>query len=267
MRLGDQRTDSVSATFLIRPVEGLRIRPFFNHFEDTDGPPAQYTLGGRTIASGGSNCNLGGTYGPYFCGQVPQKPDQSLITANLAITPKIVADLLNNTTANIPVPFYYGSYLDNFGLKRKADQASNRIDYTFDSGMVLTAVSAYHQEKIVELGDLAFRATPTNFTFAVGYKDYDWSQEFRLASSQDQRFRWAAGVNYVKLKQSTSGIPGDYDGFGLINADNAQIGYTQAQTPSVFGGVYLDVLPPLTFSVEARYQSDKISVHYARNAT
>ena len=265
-RLGDQRTDSISITGLIKPIEGLKIRPFFNHFEDTDGPGAQYVLGGRAIANGFSNCNLGGSLGAYYCGQVPQRVDQSLLTANLAINPTIANGLLAANTG-IPTPFYYASFLDNFGLKRKADQASNKIEYTFDNGTVVTAVSAYHQERIVELGDLGFRATPTNFTFAVGYKDYDWSQELRVTSSQDQWIRYTAGVNYVKLKQSTSGIPGLFGPFGLFNAGSAQIGYTQAQTPSAFAGLYIDVLKPLTLSLEARYQSDKISGHYATSTT
>lgn len=269
VRLGDQSTDSISLTLLFEPSDNFRMRTFFNHFEDDDGPSAQYYVGGRTIGAGGSNCNLGGTLGPYNCGPVPQRANPAAITANVSVNQDIFNGVLANTTRNVPIPFDYADFLSDYGLVRKADQFSHRMDYTFgDNGPTLTSLTAYHEEKIVTLADLAFRVTPTPLAASVGYEDYDWSQELRLVSGSDQRFRWVIGGNYLKLEQSTSGIIGFYPPFGgILNFGNAQVGYTRAETPSVFGGVYFDVLSDLTLTVEARYQEDKLSGHYATSAT
>lgn len=264
--LGSQGTDAVSLTFLFKPTENLTIRPYYNYFEDSDGPPAQYTLGGRTVGPGGANCSLGGSTGAYWCGEVPQKADPSLISANLSVTPALYANLVQNARG-FPIPFAYADYINDFGLKRKAHQYSTKIDYTF-GGFTLTSVSAYHNERIVTFNDLGFRANPTfQFSTTVGYKDYDWSQEFRLVSPTDRRLRFVTGVNYVKLRQSTSGIIGQFGSFGVLNFAGLQVGYTQAQTPAVFAGGYFDFTPKLTLTVEGRYQADKIRGHFARSAT
>lgn len=282
VRVGDQGTDAVSLTILTTPVEGLRIRTFANYFEDTDGPPAQYYLGGKTIRPGGANCNLGGTGGGYFCGAVPQTADRSLISANLNVTPQLYNDLVRNLPtpglARSPLlppelPFDYSKFVKEFGLKRKAYQFSNRIDYDFgDSGYALSAISAYHEEKIVTFNDLGFRANPTfQFSTTVGYKDYDYSQEIRLVSPTDKRLRYLVGGNYVKVKQSSSGIIGQFGApgapFTVFSFGPRQVGFTQAKTPAVFGGLYFDIAPELTITAEGRYQWDKISVKAATSDT
>lgn len=272
VRLGSQGTDAISLVILTTPTDNLRIRTFGNYFEDSDGPPAQYYLGGKTIRYGGGNCNLGGTGGAYFCGQVPQNADRSLITANLTVNPQLYADLVQNVR-NFALPFDYEKFIDNFGLKRKAYQFSNKIDYEFgDSGFQVSAITAYHEEKIVTFNDLGFRANPTfQFSTTVGYKAHDWSQEIRLVSPQDKPLRFIAGGNFVKVKQSSSGIIGQFGvqgaPFTVFSFSAAQIGFTQAKTPAVFGGIYYDITPELTLTTEARYQWDKISTAAAINAT
>ena len=272
VRVGDQGTDAISLTVLTTPIDGLRIRTFANYFEDSDGPPAQYYLGGKSIRPGGANCNLGGTGRGYFCGSVPQTADRSLISANLNVTPQLYNDLVANVR-KFPLPFDYAKFVDQFGLKRKAYQFSNRIDYDFgDSGYTLTSNSAYHEEKIVTFNDLGFRANATNqFSTTVGYKDFDFSQEIRLVSPTNKPLRFLAGGNFVKVKQSSSGIIGQFGvpgaPFTVFNFGAQQVGFSQAKTPAVFAGVYYDLTPQLTLTTEARYQWDKISTRAATNAT
>lgn len=268
--VGSQGTDAISLTILTKPVEGLSIRTFANYFEDSDGPPAQYYLGGKTVRPGGGNCNLGGTGGAYFCGEVPQEANPALISANLNVTPQLYDDLVANVRG-FPIPFKYSDYLQTFGLKRKALQLSNRIDYQV-SDYTVSAVSAYHEEKIVTFNDLGFRSNPTNqFSTTVGYRDYDYSQELRLVSPTNKPIRFILGANYVKVKQSTSGIIGQFGvpgaPFTVFNFGPRQVGYTQAETPAVFGGAYFDIGPKLTLTLEGRYQWDKISAHAATTAT
>ena len=282
IRLGSQGTDAISIVILTTPTDNLRIRTFGNYFEDSDGPPAQYYLGGKTIRPGGANCNLGGTGGGYYCGTVPQTADRSLISANLTLTPQLYSDLVRNlptvTGARFPalppqLPFDYADFVKDFGLKRKAYQFSNKIDYEFgDTGYTLTAATAYHEEKIVTLNDLGFRANPTfQFSTTVGYKAHDWSQEVRLVSPQDKPLRFIAGGNFVKVKQSSSGIIGQFGApgapFTVFSFGPRQVGFTQAKTPAVFGGMYYDILPELTITAEARYQWDKISTAAATSDT
>ena len=271
-RVGDQSTDSVSATLLLKPTDKLKIRTFFNYFEDADGPPAQYVIGGST--AGVSNCNRGGPLGAYWCGGVNQQADPALISANLQMTPAIYNGLILNTN-NIPVPFSFEDHLSDYGLSRKAFQFSNRIDYELnDSGLTLTSVTAYHREEVATLSDFTFRggvnpangATLGTVSTAFGYRDRDFSQELRLVSGQDSRFRWVAGANYLFMKQPTGYVISSFLG-SILNFGAAQVGRDQATTPAVFGGLYYDVLPALTVSVEGRYQQDKIEGRYATNAT
>lgn len=271
-RLGDQSTSSIAVTLLLTPSDNLRIKATYNHFEDDDGPPAQYTIGGKT--SGVSNCNRGGVNGAYFCGTVPQKANPALISANLTVTPAIFAGLINNGN-NLPANQSFSDYLDEYGLARKADQLSNRIDYTLDSGITISAVTAYHENQVGTLSDFSFRGgiNPTNgiaiqtVSTIFGIRNYDWSQELRIVSAQDQRLRWLIGGNYVKAKQMRGTIRSTFFG-AILNFGSAAAGaFDQVETPSVFGGVYFDVLPALTISAEGRYQEDKISSHIATNAT
>ena len=271
-RVGDQSTNSVAITLLLKPVDGLKIRTTFNHFEDSDGPPAQYVIGGGS--AGVSNCNLGGPLGAYWCGVVPQKPNLSLVSANLQMTPAIYDGLIRNTT-NIPVPFSFVDYLSDYGLRRKADQFSTKIDYEIgDSGITLTSVTAYHEEHVATLSDFSFRGgvNPTNgltigtVTTAFGYRDYDWSQELRLVSSQKSRFRWVVGGNYLKMYQPSSYIISTFFG-SILNFGARNVGFDKAETPAAFGGLYFDIVPNLTISAEGRYQEDKVSGKFFTSAT
>lgn len=265
-RVGDQQTNSIAGTLLLKPTDRLKIRTTFNHFEDSDGPPAQYVIGGSTANF--SNCNLGGPLGGYYCGDVPQKAIRGLISANLQITPAMYNGLILNT-GNIPVPFSFKGHLNDYGLSRKANQFSNRIDYQMnDAGMTLTAVTAFHNEEVATLSDFTFRETPIASTIstAFGYKDHDWSQELRLVSAQDSSIRWVIGGNYLKMKQPTGYVISSFNG-AILNFGAANVGYDKAVTPAVFGGIYVDVIPNLTISAEGRYQSDKVSGHYALTAT
>lgn len=271
-RVGDQSTKSFSATLLLKPTDRLKIRTFFNHFEDDDGPPAQYIIGGGT--AGVSNCNLGGRYGAYYCGDVPQKANPALISANLTMTPAIYNGLILNDR-NFPVPFSFKGRLNDYGLNRKADQFSNRIDYTLnDAGLLLTSVSAYHEEHLATLSDFSFRGgvNPTNnapiltISTAFGIRSFDYSQELRLVSPQSGRFRWVAGGNYLYVKQPTGYVISSFFG-AILNFGSRKVGFNKAETPSVFGGAYFDIVPNLTLSAEARYQADTISGRFAKSAT
>ncbi|NIJ08549.1 iron complex outermembrane receptor protein [Sphingomonas vulcanisoli] len=281
-QVGGQSTKSISGTLLMKPTDNLKIRTAATYFVDADQPPAQYIIGGRnynptaanpnpTPVLGGSNCNFGGSLGAYYCGVVPQKPDPRLISANLTVPPALYNGAIANAS-NIPEPLNAANYISDYGLKRHALQLSNRIDYTFDAGMTLTAVTAYHKETIVTLTDFNNRggvdpvtgATISTVATVFGYTDHDFSQELRLVSSQSSRFRWVVGGNYLSMFQPSSYLIGYSPLFGgAINFGNAQVGYDKAKTPSAFGGLYFDIIPKrLTLSVEGRYQWDKVSGHY-----
>lgn len=280
--LGDQGTDSISLTLQWAPVEALRVRGMLNYFEDEDGPPAQYTLGGRTLGPGGSNCNLGGTLGPYYCGEIPQEADPQLVSGNYTLTPYIYEALIGNRSTvglgatgpqPFDLPFQYAGFLDEFGLRRAAFQSSLRVDYALDNGMTLNSTSAFHREKVLTVANTAFRDTSTIaapavnppdapafgfYSASVGYDGWDFSQELRLVSSQEKRLRYLVGANFIKLHQSTSGIV-SISRNAILRGGGVRIGHTEASTPAIFAGIYFDLHDRLTLSAEGRYQEDEIT--------
>ncbi len=105
----------------------------------------------------------------------------------------------------------------------------------------------------------------------------DWSGEFRVASGQEQRLRWLAGVNYYKQDLVLSGTGGDAvwvcvdDTPGIVIGRCRTSGPTaiarfpntlsntdSVETTGIFGSVAFDLTDQLTASLEGRYQTDKL---------
>ena len=272
-KLGDQTSNSVSATILFTPTDSLKIKAYLNYFTNDDGPPAQTSV---KDTDGFFNCNpTGGIYkGGYICGAIPDvsqlKP--SNISGNYTMTPLLQQILVQNSK-NFPLP-YNPSFLDHAGLKRKAFQGDIRAEYSTAEGYTFNSLTAYHYDKTMAIIDLDFRDArniPNGYAAIIpGLLSYysfnlasqrlisDWSQEFRVTSPQQERFRWSAGVNYLY-----SFAPG-FSLYGMTALGPLNLGgitKNRTQTPAVFGSVSYDLMQDVTFTTEARYQWDKVTTH------
>lgn len=263
---GQRETRSISGTVLFEPSDNLRVKASATYFTNNDGPPAQ-----AAIKQGEMNCDLGGSLGRYYCGELPDADEinPALISGNYNLDPYTARFTIQNAR-NYPTIFR-PDFLDEGGLKRKAVQASMRIDFTLPGDYVISSNTAYHRDQLAILLDLAYRdgrnvanpnfgRLPDTVPFQRWFLEgqtlvSDFSQELRLTSPQDARFRWMVGANYFEADQKSSNLFGVSSAGPLFASTFVRF---QPKTPAAFGAAYFDITERLTLSGELRYQVDKV---------
>lgn len=266
-RMGEERTDSITASFLARPTAKLTARALLGWTRDDDGVPVMAAL------KAGSElfCNLGGTGGAYWCGELPGVDDLNLrqiASVNDYVDPLTYSQLIENAKG-YPVTFN-PSYNNKYGFKRDTALAHLKLDYEFDSGFSLGSNSAFHYTKTGSLNDQLYRdarsvpnplyGTRPNvpqyrqFALMLLSEVYDFSQELRLTTPSAWPIRGTLGANYFQQWG-----PGNTNsGLSYAGGSNGTQTKTTIETPAVFGGVYWDVVDTVTLGFEARYQWDRI---------
>ena len=290
--LGERTTNSVSTSIVFTPTDSLKAKLFVNFFVDEDWAATQFALkqdqyNGRGNIDGscdplsaplrpgvqeGSRAAFG-----YVCGELPSMSelDPAIFSADTVIDP-ILEKTLFDPNPNWLV--FDPDFHRKPGLRREAFQTSLRIDFEHSSGYSFTSLTALHTDKNQNIIDLNYRdgrsrANPFaplligvlgrtdvrpdwNTTLAIQAEQEDWSQEFRVTSPQDKRFRWVAGFNYFDAYSPGQTVYGNLIGGPFFTAAIVE---REVETPAVFGAAYFDITPRLTLSAETRYQWDKIS--------
>jgi iron complex outermembrane receptor protein len=244
--LGSQRTDSIAGNLDFTPTEDIKIKGFINYFEDNDGPPATVQL-----PASKDNCHIGGVNG-YYCGAIPSYKQIGFY--NYTALPLPAAQNLFSGAL-----FPQGTFSPQYGVQRKA-LVMNLVG-TWDLGFAtLESRSAYEHDQSLGAengqlepyvaGDL-YKA----YDFSLGSDISTFSQELRLRSDANERFRWTAGGSFVRgynMQQAIVYYNTPY-GPGTFNGGT---GGDITRSYGIFGGVYYDILKNLTLSLEARYQWD-----------
>jgi iron complex outermembrane receptor protein len=292
LRLGNQSTRSGSLALTFTPNKNFRASGFYSWTKDEDGAGD-----GVTIRAGGPgilfNCNLGGTGGGYWCGELPkggQYPLVSIGDHNRMDT--FTNNEIVNDARHTPLPFS-SHWLDHFGLKRVVNHAHLNASYTADSGWDLSAQLALDSTKFVQIRSVlgldtenvvnplrptgaalatacaapagsaanqpCFTPPTVQLTVMLMNQIYDGSGELRLSSPQDKRLRATAGASYYSLWGPAAGSIGVLT-TGRFNSGGGGA-RSRVMTPALFGGVYFDVTDKLTLNAEARYQWDGITQH------
>jgi iron complex outermembrane receptor protein len=265
--LGTRETNSISTSIVFTPSDDLKIKAYVNYFEDNDGPPAQTSLKDEAY-----NCSPGGRPG-YICGAIPSVGDvnPSTISGDYILNAQL-QDTLFNPPASWTV--FDPNFNTHGGTRRNALQADLRIDYDHESGYSFSSLTAFHTDKQQTVLDLNYRdfhdvPNPLGFlgppklphfntTLLTQGKQKDISQELRITSPQDERFRWTVGFNYLDAHSPGGSVYGNLI-FGPFFTGS--IVERDVETPAVFGAAYYDLTDELTLGVEARYQWDQISEH------
>ncbi|HEY6645037.1 TonB-dependent receptor [Povalibacter sp.] len=266
-RMGAESTKSITAAFLSEPTDKLTIRSLLGFTVDNDG------IANTAALKAGSEltCNLGGTGGAYWCGELPGVRDldqRTVLSVNDRMDPFTYNELIDNAKG-YPVTFD-PRFNDKYGFKRETSIAHLKADYEFESGLSLSSTSAWHSTKFQSINDQLYRdgrETPNplfgvrpfvqdfrQFTLLIQNEVEDFSQELRLTTSESMPLRGTIGVNYFRQwgpKNTNSGVSptGRHTGSQTKN---------KVETPAVFGGVYWDPIDVVTLGFEARYQWDKI---------
>jgi iron complex outermembrane receptor protein len=252
--LGDQSTRSGTLSLVFTPIENLKMKAFGTMWADDDGPSAQAQL-----YSNQANC-FGGT---YFCGVIDANPTVP-VAANTKID-QYIANFLANPGGRVNNLLAPSDTVNHFGLHRDAYHVHLNNEYYVEplgfTVSTLTAANKQVYSTLIDLDNSDSSATPAlfgqqpyyNWPFLVEGRSFDLSQELRLTSDQDQRFRWSVGASYLWSKTASS-LTNDGPfglGVGTVNPTNEQT------TIGGFFGLSYDIFDNLTLTFEGRYQVDK----------
>lgn len=291
--LGDESTKSISGSLHATPVEGLSIRLRGAWQEDDDGPgtvinlsPTELgdTCGGRFINKGQ---NTAGETGfnvtvPYFCDSIPgiSQLGEGIVSTQTSLVSPTLAALGNPTglsDAFIDNSLGFALFddvprIDRLGLLRRLTSVNLQADYDFSNDINLAFNYGWQDNKQV----LAYDGDRTNVDGNYAYAPVLSSTrtyELRLASGQEQRFRWLVGATYFE-----SSLEGNYGGGGSgqwrsrllptqpLNPTvqtseqlfiNPFIGNEDATVKALYGSVDFDILDNLTVTGEFRRQEDR----------
>jgi iron complex outermembrane receptor protein len=150
------------------------------------------------------------------------------------------------------------------------------MDWELASGMVVTSITAQHQNEYASFEDFDRRVTaglgtclplaidPTlescsSDTYTLGLNaNKTFFQELRLTSASDQKLRWAIGVSYTEIENLTQGASKTGTGFSTNGVNLGTKGFFEPETSAIFGSIGWDITDKVTLSVEGRYQEDKV---------
>lgn len=257
--LGDQKTFAITNKLVFRPADWLTVRWYGSYVRDRDHIPqtSYFPLSTRNSVIRRPD----GTQSHYYEGSIN----------------------IDHSRANAPLLYrqFIRGYIEEPGVSRK--QYRSVLSFDADvAGHSLSGFAAYGDERLANGFDafyLGARIEPapdargvirnytynsSNFVFLQRSKDQQY--ELRLASPQDQRFRYLFGYNYTKLYGGTSGFFNPIRPSGapvnpapVLSTNNINwVGGNPAETNSVFGGVFFDPVPEMTVSVELRRQWETI---------
>jgi iron complex outermembrane receptor protein len=253
--LGDQNTKSATLMLKFTPSSHLTIKLFGALANDRDGPGPT-----GVIEPDQSNCTLAsGT--KYFCGTLPgleagQPGEVTTVTSGVKALQTQYTSLLRKSEVE-----------NEFGLKREARSLSASIDYVTDSGISISSLTGFNQDHFNVLYDLNGRPSPypavntgypflatTDWPLEIEHTQHDISTEVRIASKQNERFRWLAGASY--LYQTFHERYGELYYFSGLDAGDSGIG--TSKTVGGFFGLAFDLTHKLTINFDGRVQRDQL---------
>ena len=275
--LGARSTEDFSLTLHATPADRFTARLRLHYWEDDDGetPSIAYGMGNGEDQY---NCDLGGTAAPmsgvagdpnWICG-TPRFPKDSEIARDSIVTDVIRAalrgDFIPGATQVLP------GFLDHFGLRREAFEASLILDYEFANGMTISSITAAHTNDQARLGDFDYRWTggsrPGGDVAGVGDRTLeDFSQEIRVASSADKKLQWMIGASYFDIEDNLG------SSFRVSVFPSASIPHrtgpekNTGKTTAWFGSISYDFNDQFVLSLEGRSQADKVSKGFPRGIT
>lgn len=292
-RLGRQSSTSGSIVVASSPSANVNLSAYYSYTLDDDGSPEGTAI--KQVGPGPVlSCNLGGTGGAYWCGELPTLSE--LDPANIGSNDHMDAYARREFVDNIrgyPTPFA-SDWLDHFGIKREVHHAHARADITTDSGWQFAGLFSFSQTKFAQLVALEGRdssnipnpfyitdpvaraavcaATPSGPTATsacyapetarLATHPYgltrNYSAEARVSTPESKPLRATIGASYFRISGPPQGSYGVQNTGRLINAGGGGLKYG-VSTPAIFGGVYYDITDQLKIGAEARYQWDRIT--------
>ena len=295
-RLGEERTTSLQGTLYFAPTENFSGRLRAIVARDRDGPPAAAFFGGPGSLAGtgganaGTNCfevrpeeRANGAVADYYCGELPTDVNiEDFIGVNTTVTPfardAFAAPTYTPVSTGIELPKVPGvPTVNSPGLARDLENYALNLDYTFDNDgllneYLLSSLTGYNDTRASWVRDTDLTSFDASMSQDPSLYE-SWSQEVRLTSPEERRFRWSLGLSYFEadyvrhgsLGMSVSGLdaactlvmgvclpPPNVGGFTTFPKEGGE-------TKGVFGSMSFDFTERLTMDFEWRYQDDEIT--------
>lgn len=278
-KIGRQRTDTINATLVAKPIDGLTVRVRYTHAVDDDSHPAFVDLNASKPNIEGSSAEcLRGTL-KYWCGELPKMGDPgvpksvidtstSFITPSFARSnlPNIIPDILNFNRANPRVTRDYPLHdqlpdLDHMGLHGKFDWITADLSYDFGDGYNFRAAFGDSTSKITSAGSSMVDGAAAN-VIPVMWENIEG--EMRISSPQDQRLTWLIGANVFRqaeLGQPTGGLSVrvDVNNNIVYNIPAFYASQNKVNYWGIFAGAHYSILDNLKLDLEGRFQRDKVT--------
>jgi iron complex outermembrane receptor protein len=196
----------------------------------------------------------------WFCGVAPF-PQDANIQYDAQMSPNKVSLLTGIPTAGLSidtitdVPFLHG-----FGFAREASQASLVMNWSLDSGISITSITASNDNRWMALDDLDRRHNTDvpdslrDVSLLNGRDLKDFSQEIRVSSPQDQRLRWLLGLSKFSFEGKRT------SGFHIFSSVRSlSLGNVfDIDTTGFFAAIEYDITDDLTVNIEGRRQKDDV---------
>ncbi|MDX2221198.1 MAG: TonB-dependent receptor [Rhodospirillaceae bacterium] len=290
--LGEETTESITATLYATPSDNFWIKLRGHYQEDDDGAPATSHLYAPLHGNASTSCAgllFDGADAvtkaarqfavslPYFCNNVPTIRDigeKTIVTANTRLASPRLAGLGNpnglidgfvNNILNDPL-VARAPRIDHFGLVRENRRFNGQAEYEFASGITTALNVGYDKTKQNSIFDQD-RSDVENLYTTVPAIFRVVTVEGRVQSPQDQVFRWMVGATYYD---------GDFDGhfngelqYQVRTVPTAPIARAvttnvpinrdgeRAKVKAGFMALQYDVTEQLELNGELRYQQDK----------
>lgn len=318
-KLGKERTDSIMGQLMLRSGN-FTARGWVHYTHDDDGPPAgvQLTGPGGNLGAGphfaNSNDYLGQAVddaglmpsptSQYFIGDIGDIVKNAgyswdqLTDLNTAI-PQAARDLLcasafvnNSITGNSIQKISGVPHMCSVGREADSVRAALILNYSFPDGFLggheISALTGWSDWRTNYVRDVDMRAA-LNWFGQDPQKYRNFSQEIRLISPQERRFRYVVGAQYFDVDYIRNGEGGyfTYDSQAAPGRTGANpeadpvlvalFGGSAAQVPgppwqtvfgsfpretgrttAAFGSLSFDLASALTVDFEWRWQEDRV---------
>lgn len=266
LKLGERSTVSISGTLYFEPSDNFNAKLRYHTWEDEDGPGAAFGYG---VNNGEAlfNCNLPNSSlaarngnNNWFCGIAPF-PQDANIQYDAQMSPNKVSLLNGVPTAGLSIDTITDNpFLNGFGFAREASQASLVMNWSLDSGISVTSITASNDNRWMALDDLDRRHNTDvpdslrDVSLLNGRDLKDFSQEIRISSPQDQRLRWLLGVSKFSFEGKRT------SGFHIFSSVRSlSLGNVfDIDTTGFFAAVEYDITDDLTINLEGRRQKDDV---------
>ena len=179
-------------------------------------------------------------------------------------------------------------FLPNPGIERDVMRTSLNIDWELSNGWTISSITGYQETETKRQIDVSYGGydalaylaavyAPPFFDLAGSFwrvqeeEEETFSQELRLSSAADQRFRWSVGAYWFEsdFDQTVDDRIAPLTSYEFLldptQSEQRPNSYPEARTTentAIFGSLEMDFTDSLTGTIEMRYATDKIDAEY-----